>query len=207
MPVTVTCTGCKSTLKVRDDLAGKKIKCPKCATLVLIPAEDEEELAAVEVAPDESGEAPAPKRRSKRDDDEDEEDRITDRPRRKSRRDDDDDEDDDRPRKRRRSRDDDDEDDDDRPKKKKKVKYEPCPQCDAPDPQRVKWTAWGSFYGPAMLSHVRCQECGYCYNGKTGRSNVVAATIFVLVPLIGILTIVGAVGYMLWKYSQAIKID
>jgi rubredoxin len=118
---------------------------------------------------------------------------------------DDDDEDDDRPRKRRRSRDDDD-DDDDRPRKKKR-KYEPCPQCEAPDPERVKWTAWGSFYGPAMLTHVRCQECGYCYNGKTGRSNKVAATVFVMVPLIGILAIVGAVGYMLYKWHQATQLN
>jgi hypothetical protein len=204
MPVTLTCTGCKSTLKVRDDLVGKKIKCPKCATLVLVPSEDEAGFAPVEVAPDESGETPA--RKSRRRDDKDDE-GIQESPRRRRAIADDDDEGiQESPRKRRRSRDDDDDDDDDRPRKKKR-KYEPCPQCEAPNPQRVKWTAWGSFYGPAMLSHVRCQECGYCYNGKTGKSNAIAATIFVMVPLVGILAILGAVGYMLYKWHQATQLN
>jgi hypothetical protein len=202
MPVTLTCDGCKSTLKVRSDLAGKKIKCPKCAALVLVPAEDEEDFAPVEVAPDESGEAPARKSRSSRDDDDDDGPRSGIRTDRKHR--DEDDDEDDRPPKRRRDRDDDDDDYGDRIRKKSK--YVPCPECDAPNPQKVKWTIWGSFYGPAMFSHVRCQECGYCYNGKTGRSNVIPATIFVTVPLVGILTILGATIWMIYSWYQATKL-
>jgi hypothetical protein len=214
MPVTLHCTGCKSTLKVRDDLVGKKIKCPKCATLLLVAAEKEEELAPVDVDPDESGEAPARKSRSRRDDDEEEDrdrrrdrdrdddrrqairtDRDRDRDRR--RRDDDEEEDDDRDRKRRRDRDDADEDYEERVVKKSKFKR--CPRCEAPNPKKVKWTAWGSFYGPAMFSHVQCQECGYCYNGKTGGSNLIPAIIFVTVPLLGILGIIGAIFYVIFS--------
>ena len=33
MPVSQTCPKCKIKLRVGDDLAGKKIKCPKCATI------------------------------------------------------------------------------------------------------------------------------------------------------------------------------
>jgi hypothetical protein len=57
-----------------------------------------------------------------------------------------------------------------------------------------------------MLSHVRCQECGYCYNGKTGGSNVVAATIFVTVPLVGILAILGATAWMIYSWYQATRL-
>jgi hypothetical protein len=179
------------------------------------PAQDEEDFAPVEVEPDDSGEAPAARKsRSRRDEDEDD-DRDRDRDKnaiqkpgsgiRSSRKDrDDEDDEDDRDRKRRRRRDEDD-DDDDRGKKKK-PKYQPCPQCDAPDPVRVKWTAWGSFYGPAMFTHVRCQECGYCYNGKTGGSNVIPATIFVTVPLVGILAIIGAFSWFIYNYIQAAKL-
>src|SRR5690349_22981056 len=30
MPISVSCTGCGSKLTVRDELLGKRIKCPKC---------------------------------------------------------------------------------------------------------------------------------------------------------------------------------
>jgi predicted Zn finger-like uncharacterized protein len=38
MPLTVTCPGCATTLKVRDELAGRTVKCPKCAGLLEIPS-------------------------------------------------------------------------------------------------------------------------------------------------------------------------
>ncbi|MDX1946499.1 MAG: M48 family metallopeptidase [Pirellulaceae bacterium] len=38
MPITVTCPACQNTLKVKDEYAGKKGKCPKCQALMPIPA-------------------------------------------------------------------------------------------------------------------------------------------------------------------------
>src|SRR5947208_1638617 len=32
MPISVTCTGCGKTLTIRDELMGKRIKCPACGT-------------------------------------------------------------------------------------------------------------------------------------------------------------------------------
>ena len=61
------------------------------------------------------------------------------------------------------------------------------------------WTAWGSFYGPAMFTHVCCPDCNYRYNGKTGGSNLIPAILFFTAPLIGILAIIGAVVYILYS--------
>lgn len=34
----ITCSGCKSQMRAPDTLAGKKVKCPKCATIMVVPA-------------------------------------------------------------------------------------------------------------------------------------------------------------------------
>ncbi len=81
-------------------------------------------------------------------------------------------------------------------------RWAPCPSCGSTHADRVLWTFWGSFYGPAMLSHVRCRPCGQAYNGKTGRSNAVWATFFVLVPLTLILGILGAVAWCIISTSM-----
>jgi hypothetical protein len=60
----------------------------------------------------------------------------------------------------------------------------------------VAWTIWGSFYGPALFTHVRCPECDYGYNGQTGRSNIVPAIIFVTIPAILIAAVVGVVVWL-----------
>jgi phage FluMu protein Com len=88
MAETIRCQECGKTLKVPEDLLGKKVKCGGCGTMF---------VAKVEATP---------ARKSRRDDDDDDDDRTR-------RRRDDDDDDDDRPR-RRRERDRDDDDDDDR---------------------------------------------------------------------------------------------
>ena len=36
--------------------------------------------------------------------------------------------------------------------------FKPCPRCGGKRPKRVTWTAWGSFYGPALFNHVRCRR-------------------------------------------------
>src|SRR5262245_58224678 len=38
MPIRVKCENCKKTLSVKDQLAGKKIKCPVCQNVVLVSA-------------------------------------------------------------------------------------------------------------------------------------------------------------------------
>jgi hypothetical protein len=93
----------------------------------------------------------------------------------------------DRPLRRRPPREDDDEDDDRevRPRKKKRKKrFAECPHCGCPGhADRVSFTWWGGVLGPALLCHVRCRECGYCYNGKTGSDNMVNIFLYVVIPL------------------------
>jgi hypothetical protein len=127
MPIDVQCDDCGKKLRLRDDLAGKRIKCPGCGepltvTAALEEIEDEPPprktaVRSADARPaikrsrdDDEDERPAPKRRRDEDDEEDE------RPAAKRRRDDE--EDDERPARRRRDDDDEDEEDD-RPRKKK----------------------------------------------------------------------------------------
>jgi hypothetical protein len=144
MPISIACPHCDWKGRVKDELAGKKGKCPTCGELIPIPLKGSPPpvpagaRAVVDDAPDVVDEAdivedsprpsskpggrPAPASKGRRDEDED------DRPRRRR----DDDEDDDRPsrsrqwdeededrpsRARRRPADD---DDDDRPRKKRR---------------------------------------------------------------------------------------
>lgn len=37
MPITVRCPACPAAFKVRDEIAGKKVKCPKCGQVVAVP--------------------------------------------------------------------------------------------------------------------------------------------------------------------------
>ncbi len=43
---------------------------------------------------------------------------------------------------------------------------------------------WGGFVGPWLLSHVRCNRCGTCYNGKSGKSNTTAIVLYIVLPLV-----------------------
>ncbi len=146
MPTSIRCPGCQSTLRVRPELAGKRVKCPKCGKPLEVPVETEE-LVPLEVVEEEL-----------------EEEKL--------------------------------EEDEERPRKKAS-KYKPCPRCGATGAKRVKATWWGSFYGPALFTHVRCPECDYAYNGRTGGSNLIPAIVFVTVPLLGILALLGVIFYLL----------
>lgn len=199
MPFSLTCKGCKSTLKAPDELAGKKVKCPKCKTLVKVPLEqDEDDDEPVEVMPDERVRQAPPRKaapaRSRRDDD-DEDEEEDDRPARRSTRVRQED-DDDRRRRRPRDRDADDLDDGE---EDTGPRYKPCPNCGKRGAKRVLWTVWGSFYGPAMFTHVRCPKCRTAYNGKTGRSNLIPAVVLFTLPLLGILAIIGGMVYLLYS--------
>ena len=37
MPIRVQCAKCKTTLAVKDHLAGKRVKCPKCQAPLAVP--------------------------------------------------------------------------------------------------------------------------------------------------------------------------
>jgi len=86
MPIIVDCPECGGRFKTRDELAGRRVKCPKCGEAVKVVDGDERSVAAG-----------PPRRRSRPVDDDD----ADDRPRRRGRSCDDDEEDDDydRPRK------------------------------------------------------------------------------------------------------------
>ena len=47
MSISFSCSGCEKKLKVRDDLAGKRVKCPGCQGVLIIPT-----LAVLPTAPD-----------------------------------------------------------------------------------------------------------------------------------------------------------
>jgi ribosomal protein S27AE len=171
MTVKLTCSGCKAVLQLRDELAGKKVRCPRCAATVVVPAaEAVAEVVPEEVEPadDAITDAPVPRRA-----------KAQQVPVKKASR---------------KRRDEEAEDE---------QEYKPCPQCGAGGATRVIWTPWGSFYGPALFTHVRCPECGYGYNGNSGRSNLIPAIIFVAIPTLLILAIIGFVVYMIMdRYKE-----
>src|SRR5262245_40471404 len=171
MPLLVTCPGCKAALRIREEYAGKTLKCPRCSRVITIaaaepvPGAEEPHPAPPPLPPEEPGDEEAIREA---------------RPRRGAAR---------RDAAPARTRECphcgervavtatrcryckarlDEEDEQDRPRRKSS--YRPCPRCGARGATRVTWTPWGSFYGPALFTHVRCPECGYAYNGRTGRS-------------------------------------
>jgi uncharacterized paraquat-inducible protein A len=161
MAITVTCPNCDYELRLRDELAGKKIRCPKCQGSLQVPEDD---VAEEEEAPRRrSDKGVVASRRSHRaeEDEAEEEPQEEERPRKKGRKED----------------------------------WEPCPECDAENPKRVKFTWWGSFYFTKLLHQVKCRECGCQYNGRTGGSNVLWA---ILIPGISLLLIGGVVATLLW---------
>jgi predicted Zn finger-like uncharacterized protein len=157
MPLDVKCPGCSAAFKVKDEHAGKKMKCPKCAKIVSIPQKEEEVIEDVEVVDDEPAAEETPTAMF------DFEEQISQPRARKEKA---------APKT------------PDRPKGPTWGKYIACPNCGGREAKRVKWTWWGSFYGPKMFTHVRCVDCGYAFNGKTGDSNVIPAVLFVIIPLV-----------------------
>lgn len=57
MPIAVQCQGCKTTFKVKDELAGRRAKCPKCQGILEVPARQPADIAksAVQVVEAEEG--------------------------------------------------------------------------------------------------------------------------------------------------------
>jgi predicted RNA-binding Zn-ribbon protein involved in translation (DUF1610 family) len=184
MAIVIKCPACQTPLRVREEYAGKKMKCPKCQGPVPVPGTaagehvqtprpaarvktEEEEPVVLE--PSETVDCPECGKAN----------RATARVCRFCR----------APLE--------EEDEQEEERLRRRSKFKPCPNCGAYGAKRVVWTPWGSFYGPALFTHVRCPECGQGYNGKTGGSNLIPAIIFVTVPLLGILFIVGALAWFL----------
>jgi hypothetical protein len=61
--------------------------------------------------------------------------------------------------------------------------FAPCPSCGNTFATPVSYTWWGGIIGPKLLSHVTCLRCSTAYNGKSGKSNNTAITVYVLVSL------------------------
>ncbi len=44
MPITLTCSGCGGSFRLRDEMAGRKVRCPDCESVQVVPALDDEEV-------------------------------------------------------------------------------------------------------------------------------------------------------------------
>ncbi len=66
MPIRVKCESCKKTLSVKDHLAGKKIKCPVCQEIVVVPATAAADPQAPVAKPTPPKATPAPKAKPSR---------------------------------------------------------------------------------------------------------------------------------------------
>ena len=44
MSITVECTGCQKSFRLRDEMAGRKVRCPECEAILFVPAAEPEEL-------------------------------------------------------------------------------------------------------------------------------------------------------------------
>ena len=169
MPTTMNCPGCKTPLRLRDDMAGRTIRCPRCAQSIAIPSEGTMIVGKASAADAIAAESLTSQPREK--------DNTTlfcpecgavlDVAARSCR-------------------------------SCKAPLYKPCPRCGEEGATRMAWTPWGSYYGPALFAHVRCPVCGYAYNGRSGRSNLLPAVIFIAIPLLLILAILGVLGWIIY---------
>jgi predicted Zn finger-like uncharacterized protein len=186
MPIQLNCPSCAAPFKVHDEHAGRRVKCPQCSAIVTVPADD----GGIQLVPEGpranvTAEEPARLRpesgrgRTRECPECGGQVSVTARTCRHCR-----------------ARLDPDEAEDE--EFRVRSPFVPCPRCHARGAKRVIFTFWGSFYGPALFSHVRCPECGYAYNGRTGGSNLVPAIFFVTIPLIGIIVIVGLLGLLIY---------
>lgn len=72
-----------------------------------------------------------------------------------------------------------------------------CPSCNRSNATKIGYTYWGGVLGPKLLSHVKCNECGTKYNGKSGKSNLVPIIIYSVVTFVIALAVVIAIRMVL----------
>jgi predicted RNA-binding Zn-ribbon protein involved in translation (DUF1610 family) len=163
----MACPGCGSPLRVREEYLGRAMKCPRCGQTV----QPGVEVADIAPAPNPVRQAPAARPVML---EAVEDDPLPPRPRRRQPHDD---------------------DFDVRRRPGVETAYMPCPKCGNTDAERVHFTFWGSFHITNLVCHVQCPSCGTCYNGRTGRSNLLVAVLCVTIPLLLIIAIVGVLGW------------
>ena len=64
------------------------------------------------------------------------------------------------------------------------MNYAACPKCRNSATEKLKFTWWGGVLGPKLLTHVKCNACGYKYNGKTGKDNTTGIVIYSVVAVV-----------------------
>ena len=179
----ITCRHCSRAIRAADEYAGKKIRCPGCKEVLALPGGAP--ATAVQPPPVVKAAPPPPPKRRPVDEDDDMIPVAAEVA-------EDDDEEERRPPKRRKRR-----------SRNRKGDWADCPHCDAPGrASRVGFTWWGGALGPWIFSHVRCHECGTCYNGRTGKSNDMPILIYTLVSVFFSLLILGGclVANLLGRY-------
>ncbi|HVS39440.1 MAG TPA: hypothetical protein VMS17_28035 [Gemmataceae bacterium] len=166
----INCPNCGKTLNVADQYAGKKVRCPNCQGVLMVPplgavAQPEQAMprprppsAAMPPLPPADDPYVAPRPGQRRPDYDD--------PRRRPPRDDDYPPD---PRMMRRRR---------------GPEWAPCPSCGCEDATKIGWTFWGGWIGPAIINCVRCHRCGTTYNGVHGDYNGGRIAIYVVVSIV-----------------------
>jgi transposase-like protein len=76
------------------------------------------------------------------------------------------------------------------------TQYAPCPNCGQSNAKKVGFTWWGGALGPNMITHVKCQNCGTEYNGKTGKSNQTNILIYFLVTFVIAFCVCGGLAFL-----------
>ncbi len=71
------------------------------------------------------------------------------------------------------------------------TQYAPCPNCGQSNAKKVSYTWWGGALGPNMFTHVKCQNCGTQYNGKTGKSNQTNIILYFVVSFVLVFCLCG----------------
>lgn len=72
--------------------------------------------------------------------------------------------------------------------------YAACPKCGGVA-EKLRFTWWGGLIGPKILTHVKCTQCGYKYNGKTGKDNttgIIIYSVIVGIVVVGLVVVMFA---------------